>query len=332
MKLNNQGLAPPIISIPKRRSLNNLKDDSPTGMTESEKEKEKEAKKKKRRSWFKSGEEEFDDEDTEYSDDEPGPSRQKATATTMGKNKNHPPPRGGRQNSLPFKEPAPFEPVPTVIPYDDDDSPNPYPRKPKSTTPGWRGMLGLKKKKSLDDMAEMARDENKARKAALAAESGAMLAGLPTATPQEGRSFKVARRSAPGQGHGSSSSSPSISAMMRPNGAASAPTEAPKSFKVKRARDPVPIQQSSGYEDIPLVSTQHQTTTLANTFKVHRPGTEAPSPTSSFIVNRPSATPPQSPTLPIGRQDTGRASPDIHASARGKGKASMFQSGSSPRL
>jgi hypothetical protein len=320
---NNQGLAPPILSIPKRRSLNNLKGDSPTDSIEGDKvkEKDKEAKKKKRRSWFKSGDlPNSDDNDNdidveEFSDDEPGPSRQRPKAQNR------------RKSSIPFKEPAPFEPIPTVIDYDYDYDDQQRPRAGSKSSPGWRGMLGLKKKKSLDDMAEMARDENKARKAALAAESGAMLAGVPT--PQEGRSFKVARRSGPGSASGPSSPSRPV-----PTGSNSTPgpitspnQETPKSFRVKRGKDSTskPMSKVGGYEDIPL----EPTSTPPSSFKVNRPGMDT-SPTSSFIVNRPLATPPQSPSI----VPTGRASPDPHASVRGKGKASMFRpvsgSGSGP--
>jgi hypothetical protein len=297
---NNQGLAPPIIAIPKRRSLNNLKAESPTDMSEAEKE----AKKKKRRSWFKSGELPPTDNEDEISDDEPGPSRPKPKS------------KKSRKSSMEVerREPAPFEPVPTYIDHDYDERP----QTPKKSTPGWRGMLGLKRKESLDDVAEMAKDENKARKAALAAESGAMFAGLPPPST-EGRSFKVSRRSGP--------SSPS-KASFTPTASTPVDAEAPKSFRVKRRGPSSP--QKGIYEDIPLASVPPP-----SSFKVHRSGsgTDFSPPPSSFVVNRPNATPPRSPVMSGGGENTGRASPDIHATARGKGKAAMFRpSSGSPRL
>lgn len=327
-QLGNQGLAPPVLAIPKRRSLNNLRADSPTDKNEAEKE----AKKKKRRSWFKSGDlpsSDQDGEEEEISDDEPGPSRPKPKS------------RKSRKSSLPLerKEPAPFEPVPTYLDYDYETE---RPRTPKKSNPGWRGMLGLKRKESLDDIAEMARDENKARKAALAAESGAMLAGLPPPS-SEGRSFKVARRpaagadakTAAGARAGSSTPTPSPSkstkkpapisistSSLTPKGTE---TEAPKSFRVKRRGPSSP--QKGIYEDIPLSSVPPP-----SSFKVTRPN-DSPPP-SSFIVNRPNATPPRSPVTSAG-ENTGRASPDIHVhTTKGKGKAAMFRptSGTSPRL
>jgi hypothetical protein len=320
IKPNNHGLAPPVLAIPKRRSLNNLKDDTST----LESQDEKDAKKKKRRSWFKSGDiprpEDYDD--TEESDDEPGPRRK-----SKGKSKA----RGSNSNVLPYREPAPFEPIPLVVDYRDDDEagaslPRTRPTPSSPSRPGWRGMLGMgpKKKKSLDDMAELARDENKARKAALAAESGAMLAGVQP-TPSEGRSFKVARRGP--------TSSPSVPGPS--SSAAAAGTGEPRSFKVKRAKQPnTPTQVGMGYHDIPLVSPPSPATpTEVRSFKVHRQGQsqsrgtstpadiETSSPSSSFVVNRSKAaarsTPPQSPLL----------SPDPHALPQAKGKASMFQSG-----
>jgi hypothetical protein len=297
--------------------LNNLKAESPTDVSEAEKE----AKRKKRRSWFKSGELPTDqeEEEEEISDDEPGPSRPKPKS------------KKSRKSSLAIerKEPAPFEPVPTYIDYDGE-----RPRTPrnKKSSPGWRGMLGLKRKESLDDMAEMARDENKARKAALAAESGALFAGLPP--PQsEGRSFKVARRSG-GPSSPLPSASPSTS---KPLATTSTPTaridtqqEAPKSFRVKRRGPSSP--HKGVYEDIPLSTVPAPP---PSSFKVHRAGIDtstSSSPPSSFVVNRPLATPPRSPTTSVS-ENTRRASPDPHASSRGKGKASMFRPApGSPRL
>jgi hypothetical protein len=211
------------------------------------------------------------------------------------------------------REPAPFEPVPTYIDHDYDERP----QTPKKSTPGWRGMLGLKRKESLDDVAEMARDENKARKAALAAESGAMLAGLPPPST-EGRSFKVSRRS----GASTQAVAPTTSTPRSDTEA-----DAPKSFRVKRRGPSSP--QKGVYEDIPLTSVPPP-----SSFKVHRSGTgtDFSPPPSSFVVNRPNATPPRSPVTSIG-ENTGRASPDIHATASGKGKAAMFRpSSGSPRL
>jgi hypothetical protein len=320
----NQALAPPVMAIPKRRSLNNLRDESTTPTKQDQEDRD--AKKKKRRSWFKSGDlpsgqyDDYNDDDDQdqLSDDEPGPRRK---SKDKGK---------GRQSiPMKLKEPAPFEPVPQVVDYDYEydyeSGPSTNRTRPTpagSSRPGWRGMLGLgTRKKSLDDMAELARDENKARKAALAAESGAMLAGVQA--PQEGRSFKVARRGpAP-------ATIPTASSVLRTpiqSQAQSTSREEPKSFKVKRAKQPnTPTQvgMGNGYSNVPLVSPPAE----VRSFKVNRsgqsqgkrpePAEAPPSPSLSLKVNRPQArtsTPPQSPTL----------SQDPYASSSARGKASLF--------
>lgn len=323
---NHQGLTPPVLAIPKRRSLNNLREDSPTDQSVHDKELDAAVagKKKKRRSWFKSDPNPDsdspvpDDEDyTEESDDEPGPSRRKSKSKSKPKSKPKPKPKPKQRASIPLKQPAPFEPVPLVLDYDpsEDDirefqaqqaraqaqaqaqlsgtgdfgpTPNSGPalgsasRSSRSTAtaraghaPGLLGFLGLRRKKSLDDVAEQARDENSARKAVLAAESGAMLFGVtpslsvrsssPTSASAsaQGRSFKVSRANPGGvrgsplslptnktnaypptpapalalaQGQGQgSSTNRPVSGSGSGTGAGGVPAPSPRSFKVKRA-------------------------------------------------------------------------------------------------
>lgn len=178
MRPNNQGLAPPILAIPTRRSLNNLRDESPSSDVDKGKD-----KKKKRSSFWGKSEKRVDDTE---SDDEPGPSSRRGSAQSAigggGRGR-----RGSTLSPTGWREPAPFEPVPLAVPDPSEEEGTSNRRGRK-----WKGMLGLGRKKSIDDVAEQIRDENKARKAALATESGSMLVGV-TATPPEKRSFVVKR-------------------------------------------------------------------------------------------------------------------------------------------
>lgn len=171
---NNQGLRPPALAIPKRRSLNNLKDDaSPDSLNSSSAAEAVKGKKGKRRSkpstWFAkhnndSASSPVEDDYTDETDDERGPSRKR------------------KAGSRPQRPPKPFEPVPSPL-LDDERA------------GGIRGLLGLKRKKSLNDVEERARDENKARKAALAAQSGSLFAGVDApVSPTAGRGFVVNRK------------------------------------------------------------------------------------------------------------------------------------------
>lgn len=306
IKPNTHGLIPPALTIPKRRSLNNLREDSPTSQND---------KKKKRRSWFKGDSSTPDrngnDNDTEESDDEPGPSRRR-----QGGNK------GKRRSSIPLKEPAPFEPVPLVL-DDEDDRPA---HAPSARGGGLLGLLGLRKKKSLDDVAEQARDENKARKAALAAESGAMLFGVQPA-PAEQRSFKVARRDdklKPG---------PTSPAAAGPSSRQPQGQGEPRSFKVKRVNHNVPTPTESPTRPIELDTTSGSGG--GKSFKVIRPSMPHASAsgassthTGSFVVNRPpSHTPSPAPGTPPLRPTTPQhTSPEGLVSPTKQGKASMFRS------
>lgn len=196
-RANNQGLRPPILAIPKRRSLNNLKDDpSPDSAYSSTTPNRKKGNKRKSKpatTWFDRGDTQNDSESSPAeSDDEPGPSRRRA--------------------------PKPFE-----------AAPSPLGEEPKAKG-RWRSALGLGKRKSMDEMAEMARDENKARKAALAAASGSMFAGVeappaPSGDGSAGRGFVVNRKGATK----SNISLPSIG-----GGPGSAEGSGVQSFKVKR--------------------------------------------------------------------------------------------------
>ncbi|EIW70782.1 hypothetical protein TREMEDRAFT_11397, partial [Tremella mesenterica DSM 1558] len=191
---NSQGLRPPILAIPKRRSLNNLKEVSPTsryGLGEKERDKESKRKQKqKRRSkpigWFMAvnkGESSGTSgtEEDEESDDEPGPSRRR-------KHKRMKVPITVT-DELEMREPEPFQPIPAIV--ESGGAPR-----------GWKATLGLVKRRKEED--ESVRDENKARKAALATESGALFAGvqapktqsIKTPTPTT-TGFKVKRAGRP---------------------------------------------------------------------------------------------------------------------------------------
>jgi hypothetical protein len=177
---NNQGLRPPILAIPKRRSLNNLRDDpSPDSQySTNATAKHIKGKRPKRKSKAKSGsgsgwfgKESESETSPAESDDEPGPSQRR-------------------------RIPQPFEPAPSPL----GEYPDSQPKKK-----GWRAALGLggngggKGNREEEEMAEMVRDENKARKAALATASGSMFAGVEAPSPPRspaGKGFVVNRKSA----------------------------------------------------------------------------------------------------------------------------------------
>jgi len=207
-RANNQGLRPPMLAIPKRRSLNNLKDDHSPDSQYSSPTRARKGKAGKRKSkaggWFGKGDE-TESSQAEESDDEPGPPRRK-------------------------RQPQAFEPAPSPL---------------REEKKGWKKALGLGRKKSVDDMAELAMDENKARKAALAAASGSMFAGV-DAPPTPSRGFVVHRKGVTGGGR-SNGSSP-VQAPTGPNGEGSAQ---PRSFKVKRMGQPSSTSSSAAV-NIPL--------------------------------------------------------------------------------
>ncbi|WWD17438.1 hypothetical protein CI109_101879 [Kwoniella shandongensis] len=329
IRTNNEGLRPPALAIPKRRSLNDLKHDpSPDSQYSDSTTAAKKKAKRRSGGWFsrnsgdksrKRGDGDSDGyDDDDESDDEPGPSRRRTKGAPLTA------PRG-------YHEPAPFEPVP----IESDDVAEPV---GGTSGGGWRRALGLgKRKKSLDDIAEQARDENKARKAALAAESGALFAGVEAPTPPRStagtpagptgtkKGFLVNRRggpSAPAQkpqplsldtsanGDGSASATPSfkVKRMGQP-----LPTPTPHIVDVRSPTSPNSIHPSPN----PSVGTSTSTTgagTVAETskrgFKMIRAtkngnnnngggtGSGEPSPSSStFVVHRPTA----STTNDIGR-------------------------------
>lgn len=211
-RANNQGLRPPMLAIPKRRSLNNLRDDpSPDSQHSNNaaakfvKGKKSKRKTKSKSGWF--GKEEDSETSPVESDDEPGPGQRR-------------------------RPPQPFEPAPSPLgdmEYYDTDT---YPKKKK----GWKAALGFGGKadrREVNDTADMARDENRARKAALATASGSMFAGVEAPSPPPvSRGFVVNRKPARPAvtpiGSGAASSTPGPSGSQ---GEASTP----RSFKVKRA-------------------------------------------------------------------------------------------------
>ena len=230
---NNQGLRPPILAIPKRRSLNNLHDDpSPDSQYSTNATvKNIKGKRPKRKSRVKSGagsgwfgKDSESETSPAESDDEPGPSQRR-------------------------RIPQPFEPAPSPL----GDYPDVQSRKK-----GWKAALGLglggggrgKGDREMEDMAEMARDENKARKAALATASGSMFAGVEAPSlPRSpaGKGFVVNRKPAR-PGVTPMVNSRGFSPADAGDGAGPSRTQgahgthgdapAPRSFKVKRMNDP----------------------------------------------------------------------------------------------
>ncbi|RSH82219.1 hypothetical protein EHS25_005929 [Saitozyma podzolica] len=209
LRANTQGLVPPVLAIPTRRSLNDLKGsggDSPSsqysGSTEGKK------KTRSRGIWFSSRTPgpAAGGESTEESDSDAerlrrkakrrsgggggAGSRSRAGATSMLADDDEKDVamdrdvESGRTKGRTMREPLPFEPVPP--PGDVEDMDEDKPR-------GWRRTLGLTKKSGADPLGDAARDENKARKAALATESGALFAGV-DAMPVDKKSFKVIRK------------------------------------------------------------------------------------------------------------------------------------------
>ena len=204
---NNEGLRPPQLAIPKRRSLNNLKDDPSPDSTSTPR---RGKRKSKTGGWFGKSAEDPESSPAEESDDEPGPSRRRV--------------------------PLHFEPAPS----------------PLGEKKSWRTALGLGRKKSMDEMAELARDENKARKAALAAASGSMFAGV-EAPPS--KSFVVNRKNGSRPGGPTPLQSP-VSA-----------TSETKSFKVKRMGQPVPSASGSAS---PATNPKIQITSVAGSSSLDR--------------------------------------------------------------
>ncbi|WVQ99284.1 hypothetical protein IAU59_006416 [Kwoniella sp. CBS 9459] len=218
MRPNNAGLRPPALAIPKRRSLNDLKND-PSPDSQYSSATKKKHKQTKSGGWFSKNPRSPGgiSDGSEESDDEPGPSRRKQNKAKR------------RTSGLPgadgYREPLPFENVPSPDTEEQEDR----------SGKGWlRGRLGLGRKKSVDEFAKQAQDENKARKAALAAESGALFAGVeaPSSSPGSKKAFVVHRPGlqplSPTSPSGSSSSNHA---------------QASSSFKVRRTAQPVPTPQ-----------------------------------------------------------------------------------------
>jgi len=268
LRPNNAGLSPPILAIPKRRSLNNLNDhdeNSPDSTySDSTKGKGKKDKGKRKSKptpeWFVK----TTGGDSE-SDDEPGPSR--------GRRKI------GRSTS-------PSAPV-----FNSTTSVG------GSVGKGWKAALGLGSKKgsnTSDDMAAIARDENKARKAALAAESGSLFVGVDAPPTSVKRGFVVKRQSGV----------PTLTTPIEMGGLTGGTTSpGERSFRVKRIGQPTPqalasppaTQSASGSG---LSSPVIQPEEPVRSFKVKRPQQNPSSPgslgsnslsrqQSPFIVNRP---------------------------------------------
>ena len=261
LRLNNEALLPPVLVIPKRRSLNNLKDEqdvSPGSRYSHSSDVRKGKHRNSALSWLSKA-----DTGSDESDDEPGPSRRKHRKMSRD-----------------------FEPIAT--------SPD---AEKKSH---WRSSLGIRRKKSLDAIAEQARDENKARKTILAAESGALFAGVvaPTPSPRK-KAFVVHRRSETPSGP--------------PVGVIGRDSLAPPSFSVRRSIQPtaapVPTINARLNPD-----TAHGSPSTAITqppihsFKVIRSNVPSTS-TGSFVVNRPTSSSSSPLQRPLQGADRGHPTP-----------------------
>ncbi|OCF74818.1 membrane protein [Kwoniella mangroviensis CBS 8886] len=267
---NNVGLKPPALAIPKRRSLNDLKHD-PSPDSKYSNSTVKKHKKNKSSGWFNRSHDKgnVSDESDEESDDEPGPSRRKTKKNNR------------RKSNLPgtegFREPLPFEDVPL--------SPEMQSASPTGAGSGF-GFFGFGKKKrsQLDEeIASQARDENKARKAVLAAESGALFAGVESPSPSAKKAFVVKRQGA------SPMNSPT------PTSSSSNYAKASSTFKVKRTNQPLPTPTPQTHQ-VPsgnVVSSVHPspnlgTITTSNSSANVTPGSvnqSLPSSTNSYNGN-----------------------------------------------
>ncbi|WWC89514.1 uncharacterized protein L201_004438 [Kwoniella dendrophila CBS 6074] len=257
MRPNNVGLKPPALAIPKRRSLNDLKNDPSPDSQYSSSTVKKHKKNKSSGGWFtksnSKGKSQSDESDQdEISDDEPGPSKRKSKSQDKQRRKSHLPGTEG------FREPLPFEDVPLSPELND-------PTSPKTTPTGGFKLFGKKKKISQldEEIASQARDENKARKAALAAESGALFAGVeaPSSTSPNGKKAFVVKR-------------PGLSPMNSPssvNSSSSNYAQPSSTFKVKRINQPLPTPQpqsisrnnnNNGYEQPHIVNSVHPSPNL----------------------------------------------------------------------
>ncbi|WVO16355.1 hypothetical protein L204_104030 [Cryptococcus depauperatus] len=275
---NNQGTRPPTLAIPKRRSLNDLKNDTDPSSSSEYPDSDKKRRKRRNVGWFRRDLGRPDSE-SEESDSESGPSRRiKAGGPLAG-----------------IREPKPFEDITRL------------------DQPGWKRVLGIKKK-GWDDLAEQAKDENKARKAALATESGSLFAGVAAPTPFSSKKGFVLKRS----GEGSRPSPTPLSPVLSEN-------QSMTGFKVKRMGQPTPTPHHVGSPEKPkslhaspasapspisLPPTvarlnSERSSEEKQSFKVLRPSkSPVTSPTShtGFVVNRPSpSTQPSSPSVPSNR-------------------------------
>lgn len=197
MRPNNEGMRPPVLAIPKRRSLNDLKNENDPSPTSQYSESKRQKKKGRRNAgWFHRNETRAGDSESEESDDEPGPSRRKARKAAL--------------MTSGIREPEPFEDISKF-----------------EQQSGWKKVLGIGKK-GLDDLAAQERDENKARKAALATESGSLFAGVEAPKPSPKKKGSVVTRRS-GDRPGPSPVSP-----------ASPESQTGTSFKVKRMGQPTP--------------------------------------------------------------------------------------------
>ncbi|WWC61710.1 uncharacterized protein I303_104295 [Kwoniella dejecticola CBS 10117] len=313
MKPNNVGLKPPALAIPKRRSLNDLKNDPSPESQYSSSTVKKHKKNKSSVGWLirsshdKRGGSD-DESDDLPSDDEPGPSKRKTAKAKAEKR---------RKSSLPgtegFREPLPFEDVP-LSPEQEDH------RTTRAGGNGFAGLFGRKKKRSQldEEIASQARDENKARKAALAAESGALFAGVDapsTTSPNSKKGFVVKR---PGL-------SPTSPAAASASASSSNYAQASSSFRVKRMNQPLPTplpQVTKTPNEHEYISSVHPSPNMGTTASLSTNTNHNGSSASASASGQTSAnvTPGSNHSIALPASNTGYPSSSGHSNGNGSGQ------------
>ncbi|KAK4687354.1 mediator of RNA polymerase II transcription subunit 6, partial [Tremellales sp. Uapishka_1] len=258
MRANTHGLRPPQLSIPKKRSLNTL---TPAELDKDSPSSDSDGERKGKRHWFVRNQSSSQTQDsTEESEDEP----------PVGQRRRR---KGKRKES------------PLVVDDDVDEEAG----EKKGRSRGWKVGLGLgsSRKKSLDDFEERLKDENKARKAAVVAESGALFAGVDAPSPSPSKGFVVTRKNG-----AETPPTPARSFVVKRPLAPTPPPEPESSFKVKRAGQKTPaiieVEPSSPARSFAVDPSDQAPSptepTPVRSFKVIRPS--IPADARSFRVNR----------------------------------------------
>lgn len=246
-------LRPPMMPVTKRRSLNDLKESSASDRSDSPSPRKSKDRTRVKRSagrrWFSSTRN--DDDSDESEEPEPFPMRspvgeaKRASLAGRGKGKQADMPSAGDMQA--FKD-SPLGQAAGA----DGEMAGPQSR-------GWRSVLSLgRRRKDDSDEAERLKDENRARKAALANESGALFAGVesPSKPSRKRLSFPAAAAAESSAGPSSGTRTFTVNRKSAsPLPAASPATYPPttptaaggeRTFRVKRAGHAVPRPQTAG--------------------------------------------------------------------------------------